>query len=88
MRLDYHMLLISSPLNVLARSAPGRYSIHINKNSSIGLKNVFTVWCCNNRRRSPCKTKLWRSQRLPMLVMLHASWYFFVTYIKVVRPLI
>jgi len=21
-------------------------SIHINKNSSIGLKNFFTLWCC------------------------------------------
>jgi len=34
------------------------YSIHINKNCSLGLKNVFTVWCRNNRRRSPCNKAL------------------------------
>jgi len=33
-----------------------RYSIHINKNSSIGLQNIFTVWCRNNRRSSTCTT--------------------------------
>jgi len=54
-----------------------RHSIHIN--SSIGLKNFFTVWCRNNRRRSACTTKLWHSRRSPMLVMLRASWYFFFT---------
>jgi len=56
-----------------------RYSIHINKNSSVGLKNFFTIWCRNNQRRSTCTTKLWRSRSSPVLVMLRASWYPFVT---------
>jgi len=38
-----------------------RYSIHTNKNSSIGLKNFFTVWCCTNRRSSTCTTNLWHA---------------------------
>jgi len=50
-----------------------RYSIHINKISSIGLKNFFTVWCINIRRSFTCTTKLWRSRRSPMLVMLRPS---------------
>jgi len=47
----------------------GRYSIHINKNSSIGLKTFFTVWFRNNQRRSACTTKPWYPRRSPMLVM-------------------
>jgi len=47
-----------------------RHSIHINKNSSIGLKKLFTVWCLNNRRRSACTIKLCHSRRSPMLVYL------------------
>jgi len=39
-----------------------RHSIHLNKNSSVGLINFFTVWCRNNRRRYPCTTKLWHSR--------------------------
>jgi len=58
-----------------------RHSIHINKNSSIGLK-TFLHWCCNNRRRSACTTKLWHSWRSPVLVTLRTSWYLFVTQIK------
>jgi len=53
-------------------------SIHINKNSSIGLKNFFTDWCRNNRRRSAWTTKFWLSRRPPILVMLRTSWYPFV----------
>jgi len=51
----------------------------MNKNSSIGLKILFTVWCRYNRRRSACATKLWHSRRSPMLVKLCTSWYHFVT---------
>jgi len=40
-----------------------RHGIHINKNSSLGLKNLFTVWCRNNRQRSACTTKLWHWRR-------------------------
>jgi len=51
-----------------------RRRMHINKKSSIGLKNSFTVWCRNNRRRSTCTTKLWHLRRSPMSVMLRTSW--------------
>jgi len=55
-----------------------RHSVHVNKNSSIGLKK-FLVLCRNNRRRAACTTKLWHSPSSPMFVMLRTSWYLFIT---------
>jgi len=59
-----------------------RHSMHINKNSSIGL----TVWCRNNRRCSACTTNICEGHQcwlccVPTDISLLYK-------IKVVRPII